>query len=72
VRMMSADGRPSLPQGPGAHRHPLLRQRAATGGFPPIPIDFPGKLAFTTEVSVWPQTFPYPECTGKVCGDSLC
>jgi hypothetical protein len=41
-------------------------------GFPPIPIDLPGKLAFTTEVSVWPQTFPYADCVGASCGTGLC
>ena len=32
-----------------------------------IPIDKPGRLEFTTQVSVWPNTFPYPDCTGTGC-----
>lgn len=44
----------------------------AAHGFPPIPVDYPGRLAFTTEVSVWPPTFPYAECHGSSCGTGLC
>jgi len=39
---------------------------------PPIPHDLRGRLDATTEVSVWPDTFPYPDCTGLACGNSLC
>eukprot|EP00428_Durinskia_dybowskii_P071696 CAMPEP_0170400044 /NCGR_PEP_ID=MMETSP0117_2-20130122/24286_1 /TAXON_ID=400756 /ORGANISM="Durinskia baltica, Strain CSIRO CS-38" /LENGTH=557 /DNA_ID=CAMNT_0010656763 /DNA_START=12 /DNA_END=1685 /DNA_ORIENTATION=+ len=38
------------------------------GGFPH---DFAGFFEFTTQVSVWPQTFPYPDCEGVGCGDRL-
>lgn len=36
-----------------------------------LPYDKPGQLDFTTEVSVWPNTFPYPECSGEGCHGSL-
>jgi len=35
------------------------------GGFPH---DFAHFFEFTTEVSVWPDTFPYPDCAGAECG----
>jgi hypothetical protein len=38
------------------------------GGFPH---DFGGFLEFTTQVSVWPNTFPYEDCSGVSCGDRL-
>ena len=38
------------------------------GGFPH---DFAGFFEFTTEVSVWPNTFPYPDCTGAACGSRI-
>lgn len=38
---------------------------------PPIPHDLVGRLMFTTEVSVWPQTFPYADCSGAACGNGL-
>ena len=38
------------------------------GGFPH---DFAGFFEFTSEVSVWPNTFPYPDCTGVSCGDRV-
>lgn len=31
------------------------------------PVDRPGCLEFTTEVSVWPNTFPYEDCHGEGC-----
>jgi len=40
----------------------------AFGGFPH---DFGRFFEFTTEVSVWPDTFPYPDCSGVGCGDRL-
>jgi PhoPQ-activated pathogenicity-related protein len=43
-----------------------------------IPRDIPGRLQFTSEVSVWPNTFPYPGCglnqgveTGIPCGSKI-
>jgi hypothetical protein len=36
-----------------------------------IPKDLPGRLEFTTEVSVWPNTFPYPDCSGAECKGTL-
>jgi hypothetical protein len=37
----------------------------------PVPHDRPGQLEFTTEVSVWPNTFPYEACSGVECNGSL-
>jgi hypothetical protein len=37
------------------------------GGFPH---DFAHFFEFTTEVSVWPDTFPYEDCVGAACGDA--
>lgn len=39
---------------------------------PTIPTDLLGRLIFTTQISVWPQTFPYEECVGEACGNNLC
>jgi PhoPQ-activated pathogenicity-related protein len=36
-----------------------------------LPHDLPGRLDFTTEVSVWPNTFPYPDCSGAECKGTL-
>ena len=36
-----------------------------------IPVDKPGRLEFTTQVSVWPQTFPFADCTGTACGSTM-
>ena len=36
-----------------------------------IPHDFGRFFEFTTEISVWPQTFPYEDCSGVSCGDRL-
>ena len=33
-----------------------------------LPHDFGGFLEFTSEVSVWPNTFPYADCSGESCG----
>jgi len=38
------------------------------GGFPH---DFGRFFEFTTEVSVWPQTFPYEGCTNEECPNRL-
>jgi PhoPQ-activated pathogenicity-related protein len=35
------------------------------------PFDPPGCMDFTTEVSIWPNTFPYEECTGEECYGTL-
>jgi hypothetical protein len=39
-------------------------KHADVGG---LPYDKPGQLDFTTEVSIWPNTFPYPDCNGESC-----
>jgi PhoPQ-activated pathogenicity-related protein len=36
-----------------------------------LPCDKPGRLEFTTQVSVWPNTFPYDACTGEGCAGKL-
>jgi len=36
-----------------------------------LPYDKPGQLEFTTEVSVWPNTFPYEDCSGETCAGYL-
>jgi hypothetical protein len=38
---------------------------------PPIPHDLAGRLMFTTEVSVWPNVFPYKDCSGATCRNVL-
>jgi PhoPQ-activated pathogenicity-related protein len=38
---------------------------------PPIPHDLAGRLMFTTEVSVWPNVFPYKDCSGDTCVNQL-
>jgi len=35
------------------------------------PYDEPGRLEFTTEVSVIPNTFPYEDCEGEGCAGEL-
>jgi len=35
------------------------------------PYDEPGALDFTTEVSIWPNTFPYDDCVGVDCYGTL-
>jgi hypothetical protein len=35
------------------------------------PVNEPGCLDFTTEVSIWPDTFPFEECYGTGCYGTL-
>ncbi len=37
----------------------------------PFPHDLMGHMMFTTEVSIMPQTFPYPPCSGESCAGPL-
>jgi len=36
-----------------------------------LPVDKPGRLEFTTQVSIWPNTFPYEDCVGADCAALL-
>lgn len=36
-----------------------------------LPCDKPGRLEFTSQVSIWPNTFPYEACTGEGCAGVL-
>lgn len=36
-----------------------------------LPCDKPGRLEFTSQVSIWPNTFPYDSCTGDACAGNL-
>ena len=36
-----------------------------------LPVDAPGQLDFTTEVSVWPNTFPFDDCVNEGCDGGL-
>ena len=35
------------------------------------PYDVPGQLDFTTEVSIWPDVFPFEDCSGAECYGTL-
>jgi len=37
-------------------------------GIPEFPHDLLGRLRFTSEVSILPNTFPFPDCSGASCG----
>jgi hypothetical protein len=50
---------------------PAAKARALFPDFGGFPHDFGGFMEFTTEVSVWPNTFPYPDCSGVECGNRL-
>jgi hypothetical protein len=50
---------------------PAAKARALFPDFGGFPHDFGGFMEFTTEVSVWPNTFPYPDCSGVDCGNRL-
>lgn len=36
-----------------------------------LPVDKPGQIEATTEVSVVPNTFPYEDCYGETCSDHM-
>lgn len=39
----------------------------------PFPTDFKGDLVFTTQVSIFPQTYPFADCVGTLdAGDAMC
>lgn len=38
---------------------------------PDFPWDMPGRLVFTTQVSVWPNSFPYEDCYLDSCAGTL-
>ncbi|KAJ1405186.1 PhoPQ-activated pathogenicity-related protein-domain-containing protein, partial [Ochromonadaceae sp. CCMP2298] len=49
----------------------IARIRALFPDFGGFPHDIRGFMEFTSEVSVWPNTFPYPDCSGMDCGATL-
>jgi hypothetical protein len=51
--------------------HPLAAPLATKEKKDILPMDLPGRLEFTTEVSVWPNTFPYKDCHGEACRGTL-
>ena len=48
-----------------------VAQKLALDNWGGFPHDFVRDFAFTTEVSVMPNTFPYPDCNGADCGSRL-
>uniref|UniRef100_A0A7S3H7N8 Uncharacterized protein n=1 Tax=Spumella elongata TaxID=89044 RepID=A0A7S3H7N8_9STRA len=56
---------PSKPKTIGAK---IAEKFPEFGGFPH---DFGGFFEFTSQVSVWPNTFPYPDCSGVECGNRV-
>jgi len=57
----------------GAHFEAIYTPKKTVGhpGNHLLPIDKPGRLEFTSEVSIWPNTFPYAECNGDSCAGYL-
>jgi PhoPQ-activated pathogenicity-related protein len=49
-------------------KYDYYRPRESVGLPDILPKDKYGRLEFTTEVSVWPNTFPYEDCEGAGCG----
>ena len=50
---------------------PSATAPAVKGGLGTWPVNQPGCLDFTTEVSIWPDTFPFEECSGTGCYGTL-
>jgi hypothetical protein len=48
-----------------------IKPNIADGQLGNWPVDVPGCMDFTTEVSVWPNTFPFDECHGDGCYGTL-
>ena len=53
------------------YNKPKAPTSVSKGPIPPIPHDLTGRLVFTTEVSVWPDSFPFADCNGAACGNGL-
>jgi hypothetical protein len=53
---------------PETHKLDFTRKFPEFGGFPH---NFGRFFEFTTEVSIWPNTFPYADCTGQGCGGRI-
>ena len=51
---------------------PAAKARPVFPDFGGFPHDLGGFFEFTSEVSVIPQTFPYPDCSGTGCGVEIC
>lgn len=47
------------------------RPVVAPGALGAWPVNSPGSLDMTTEVSIWPNTFPFEECSGEGCYGTL-
>jgi len=45
--------------------------KSVSDGLGNWPYDTPGALDFTTEVSVWPDVFPFDDCSGEGCYGEL-
>jgi hypothetical protein len=56
---------------PPAIAEDLNTNKRETDRFGGFGKDFGRFLEFTTEVSVWPNTFPYEDCSGETCGTRL-
>ena len=50
---------------------PSASASASPAGLGTWPLLQPGCLDFTTEVSIWPDTFPFEECHGSGCQGTL-
>jgi len=54
----------NMVRNPETHKLDFTRKFPAFGGFPK---DFGRFFEFTTEVSIFPDTFPYEDCNGSTC-----
>jgi len=48
-----------------------LPKQLQSAGNKLIPVDKPGRLEFTSEVMIWPNTFPFADCVGEGCAGLL-
>lgn len=71
-----AEAYQQLPKTEQSREKPYLRLTEKLGfephsNFGGFPHDFGRFFEFTTEVSVFPNTFPYPDCSGAECGNRV-